>query len=158
MMNNNHYQWMFAIVRHYSRIRPPQPVMVEPVIRVSNNIARLDAPKEGPKPRQLLSLPPFPGHPLPGKNSTSAPGQPAHVTAISWVKYYFKGMWNSVIESHFREGLVSTHYYIIFMCFFCFSSLPRNLLVDLALFWMYYWDCFLQSINRKLKPLVCGGN
>ncbi|KAF7801407.1 RNA pseudouridine synthase 3, mitochondrial isoform X1 [Senna tora] len=106
MLNNNCCQWMTISVRRYSRIRPPRPVTVQPVIRVSNNIARLDAPKEGPKPRQLLSLPPFPGYPLPGKNSISVPGQAVHVTAISWVKYYFKGMWGSVIESHFREGLV----------------------------------------------------
>ncbi|KAK7256359.1 hypothetical protein RIF29_29801 [Crotalaria pallida] len=97
---------LLLVVRHYSRIRPPKAVAVEKVIRVSNNIARLDAPKEGPKPRQLLSLPPFPRHPLPGKNSSSVPGQPDRVTAVNWIKYYFKGMWGSVIESHFREGLV----------------------------------------------------
>ncbi|KAI9074540.1 hypothetical protein K1719_043484 [Acacia pycnantha] len=106
MLSSNRNQWIFVAVRRYSRIRPPRPVSVESVIRVSNNIARLDAPKEGPKPRQLLSLPPFPPFPLPGKNSITASGQPGHVTAISWVKYYFKGMWNSVIESHFRDGHV----------------------------------------------------
>ncbi|KAG2390262.1 RNA pseudouridine synthase [Vigna angularis] len=93
-------------LRHYSRIQPPRPVSVKPVIRVSNNIARLDAPKKGPKPRQLLSLPPFPGHPLPAKSSNSGPGQRDYVTAVNWIKYYFKGIWGSVIESHFREGLV----------------------------------------------------
>ncbi|KAK7321613.1 hypothetical protein VNO77_32427 [Canavalia gladiata] len=104
--NNNSCSQLLFVVRHYSRIRPPRPVSVKPVIRVSNNIAHLDAPKEGPKPRQLLSLPPFPGHPLPAKSSVSGPGQRDHVTAINWIKYYFKGMWGSVIESHFREGLV----------------------------------------------------
>ncbi|XP_028783666.1 RNA pseudouridine synthase 3, mitochondrial isoform X3 [Neltuma alba] len=106
MFGNNRSHCIFVTVRRYSRIRPPRPVTVEPVIRVSNNIARLDAPKEGPKPRQLLSLPPFPPHPLPGKNSIAASGEAGHITAISWMKYYFKGMWNSVIESHFRDGLV----------------------------------------------------
>ncbi|ESW32964.1 hypothetical protein PHAVU_001G032500 [Phaseolus vulgaris] len=104
--NNNSCSWLLFVVRHYSRIQPPRPVSVEPVIRVSNNVARLDAPKEGPKPRQLLSLPPFPGHPLPAKSSTSDPGQRDYVTAVNWIKYYFKGAWGSVIESHFREGLV----------------------------------------------------
>ncbi|KAK7377021.1 hypothetical protein VNO80_02441 [Phaseolus coccineus] len=104
--NNNSCSWLLFVVRHYSRIQPPRPVSVEPVIRVSNNIARLDAPKDGPKPRQLLSLPPFPGHPLPAKSSNSDPGQRDYVTAVNWIKYYFKGTWGSVIESHFREGLV----------------------------------------------------
>ncbi|KAI4353054.1 hypothetical protein L6164_002032 [Bauhinia variegata] len=106
MLRHNHCQWLFCVVRHYSRISPPRPVTVKPVIRVSNNIAYLDAPNRGPKPRQLLSLPPFPSHPLPAKKSVSIPGQPARVTAISWVKYYFSEMWDSVIQSHFREGLV----------------------------------------------------
>ncbi|XP_020222809.1 RNA pseudouridine synthase 3, mitochondrial isoform X1 [Cajanus cajan] len=104
--NNNICSWLLFVVRHYSRIRPPRPVSAEPVIRVSNNIARLDAPKEGPKPRQLLSLPPFPGHPLPAKSSISGPRLRDHVTAVNWIKYYFKGAWGSVIESHFRGGLV----------------------------------------------------
>ncbi|XP_019453119.1 PREDICTED: RNA pseudouridine synthase 3, mitochondrial [Lupinus angustifolius] len=105
--NNSSTTWLLLfVVRHYSRIRPPKAVPVEKVIRVSNNIARLDAPKERPKPRQLLSLPPFPRDPLPGKNSSSVPGQPDRVTAVNWIKYYFKGMWASVIESHFGDGLV----------------------------------------------------
>lgn len=99
-------QTLLAIIRHYSRISPPPPAYADPVIRVSKtNIAQLGGPKEGPKPRQLLSLPPFPGHPLPGKNSAS--GQPGRVTAISWVKYYFDEIADSVIQSHFNKGLVS---------------------------------------------------
>lgn len=121
MSNNNGCSWLSSIVRHYSRIRPPKPVSVEKVIRVSNNIARLDVPKEGPKPRQLLSLPPFPCHPLPGKNSTSAPGKRDHVTAVNWIKYYFKGTSGSVIESHFREGLVSIYYFSV-SAFFLFIA------------------------------------
>uniref|UniRef100_A0A7N2KQZ1 Pseudouridine synthase RsuA/RluA-like domain-containing protein n=1 Tax=Quercus lobata TaxID=97700 RepID=A0A7N2KQZ1_QUELO len=81
----NRQQILFS-VRQYSRISPPQPAYADPVIRVSNNIAQLGGPKEGPKPRQLLSLPPFPAHPLPTKNSFSIPGQSTRVTAISWVK------------------------------------------------------------------------
>lgn len=128
--NNSSYSWLWFVVRHYSRIRPPRPVPVESVIRVSNNVARLGAPKEGPKPRQLLSLPPFPGHPLPGRNTKdSVPGgqqQDGYVTAVNWIKYYFKGMWGSVIESHFREGLVRIHYFVLtfsFAIFFSFSLL-----------------------------------
>ncbi|KAJ1442755.1 Pseudouridine synthase, RsuA/RluB/C/D/E/F [Sesbania bispinosa] len=112
MSNKSSCSGLFFVVRHYSRIRPPKPVSVEPVIRVSNNIARLDVPKEGPKPRQLLSLPPFPGHLLPAKKSISAPGQHDRVTAVNWIKYYFKGTWGSVIESHFREGLVQMEHLI----------------------------------------------
>lgn len=83
--------------RHFSKskIQPPG------VVRVTNHIAHLGRPKEGPKPRQLLSLPPFAGHPLPGKNSSSS-----HVTAISWLKYYFDDIPGDVIRSHFNKGLV----------------------------------------------------
>jgi hypothetical protein len=117
MSNNNGYSWLSSLVRHYSRVRPPRPVSVDKVIRVYNNIARLDVPKDGPKPRQLLSLPPFPSHPLPGKNSTSAPGDRDRVTAVNWIKYYFKGASGSVIESHFREGLVSIYCFFVFAFF-----------------------------------------
>nr|POE78894.1 rna pseudouridine synthase 3, mitochondrial [Quercus suber] len=101
----NRQQILFS-VRQYSRISPPQPAYADPVIRVSNNIAQLGGPKEGPKPRQLLSLPPFPAHPLPRKNSFSIPGQSTRVTAISWVKYYFDEISDTVIQSHFSKGLV----------------------------------------------------
>ncbi|KAJ8532063.1 hypothetical protein K7X08_011986 [Anisodus acutangulus] len=77
------------------------------VVRVSNNITYLGYPKEGAKPCQLLSLPPFPGHPLPGKKAATGPDQPSrHVTAISWIKYYFDEIPGSVILSHFNKGLV----------------------------------------------------
>uniref|UniRef100_A0A2P2II98 RNA pseudouridine synthase 3 isoform X2 n=1 Tax=Rhizophora mucronata TaxID=61149 RepID=A0A2P2II98_RHIMU len=93
-----------TLIRHYSRIAPPRPVEAKPVIRVSKNVAELGSPKEGPKPRQLLSLPPFPGvHRLPGKNTDGVKG---HVTAISWVKYYFSELSAYVIQSHFNKGLV----------------------------------------------------
>ncbi|XP_031386845.1 RNA pseudouridine synthase 3, mitochondrial [Punica granatum] len=93
------WRWKGFFRRHYSRLHPPPPATV---IRVSNNVARLDSsPKEGPKPRQLLSLPPFPPHPLPASSSASS-----HVTAISWVKYYFHGAENSIIQSLFTKGLV----------------------------------------------------
>ncbi|KAH7854986.1 hypothetical protein Vadar_019886 [Vaccinium darrowii] len=99
-------QRLLSAVRHYSRVVPPPPDCgVEPVIRVFNHISHLGLPKQGPKPRQLLSLPPFPAHPLPTKES-SAPGQPSHITAITWVKYYFDGVPNPVIQSHFNKGLV----------------------------------------------------
>ncbi|XP_047980935.1 RNA pseudouridine synthase 3, mitochondrial [Salvia hispanica] len=84
-----------------SRIRAPPPDS-SPVIRVSNHMVQLGRPKEGPKPRQLLSLPPFPGLHLPGRNSTSA----AYVTAISWLRYYFNDIPPLVIQKHFYQGLV----------------------------------------------------
>ncbi|KAI6689744.1 hypothetical protein NL676_026572 [Syzygium grande] len=48
-------------------------------IRLKNHVASVGhgEPKEGPKPRQLL-----------------------------WVKYYFHGVHNSVVQSHFNKGLV----------------------------------------------------
>ncbi|GAV71438.1 PseudoU_synth_2 domain-containing protein [Cephalotus follicularis] len=87
--------WMVT-ERHMSKIcrQPPSAV-----IRVSNNVARVGSKKEGRKPRQLLYLPPFPG-----KNSMATS---AHVTAITWVKYYLYEIRHSVIHSHFRKGLVS---------------------------------------------------
>ncbi|KAL3835348.1 hypothetical protein ACJIZ3_010084 [Penstemon smallii] len=90
-----------AAVRHKprSKIRRPPPPSV---IRVSNNIAHLGRPKKGPKARQLLSVPPFPGHPLPGRKSASA----THVTAISWLKYYFDDIPPPLIQTHFKKGLV----------------------------------------------------
>ena len=95
-------------VRHYSRIARPPPASAKPIVRVSDNVAYLGAPKEGAKPRQLLSLPPFPGLPLPGKNAVSVPGDSRlRMTAISWVKYYFDEISDKAIQSHFNKGLVS---------------------------------------------------
>ncbi|KAI3719256.1 hypothetical protein L6452_20151 [Arctium lappa] len=90
-------------VRHFSRVSPPPPDCGESVIRVSNNITHLGRPKAGYKPRQLLSLPPFPSHPLPGKNVSP---DSSRTTAISWMKYYFADVDSSVIQSHFNKGLV----------------------------------------------------
>ncbi|KAL4554544.1 hypothetical protein LXL04_039376 [Taraxacum kok-saghyz] len=73
------------------------------LVRVSSkNITHLGRPKSGHKPRQLLSLPPFPPHPPPGKN-----GPPdSRMTSISWMKYYFADVTASLIQSHFNKGLV----------------------------------------------------
>ncbi|KAL7174654.1 hypothetical protein ACSBR2_033822 [Camellia fascicularis] len=111
MLRNAVGQSMLIGARHYSRVSPPPPARIEPVLRVSNNIVHLGPPKEGPKPRQLLSLPPFPAHPLPVKDpstitTTTTRGKPSHITAISWVKYYFDQVPSSVIQSHFNKGLV----------------------------------------------------
>lgn len=92
----------YRTVRHFSRVSPPRPDSGETVLRVSNNVTHLGRPKAGYKPRQLLSLPPFPPNPLPGKNGASD----SHVTAISWMKYYFADVTGSVIQSHFNKGLV----------------------------------------------------
>ena len=102
---------LLLATRYYSRISPPPPAYAKPIIRVSNNIAQLGSPKEGPKARQLLSLPPFPGHPLPGKDQVGVSGESTHVTAIRWVKYYFDEIQDSQIQSLFRKGLVSTNIY-----------------------------------------------
>ncbi|OMO76072.1 Pseudouridine synthase, RsuA/RluB/C/D/E/F [Corchorus capsularis] len=101
MLNNSLRRHFLSLVRHYSRVAPPPPALADPVIRVSNNVAYLGPPKQGPKPRQLLSLPPFPGCPLPGKDSGTT-----RVTAISWLKYYFDEISDSAIQSHFNKGLV----------------------------------------------------
>ncbi|CAO2824583.1 unnamed protein product [Amaranthus hypochondriacus] len=95
-------------LRHYSRISTPRPVGPDPVIRVVNNIAQLGSRKEGPKPRQLLSLPRFPSDPLPARYLTKCANEKksARVTAISWVKYYFDGVHDSIIQSHFNKNLV----------------------------------------------------
>ncbi|WOK92090.1 RNA pseudouridine synthase 3, mitochondrial [Canna indica] len=97
-------------VRWFSRVAPPSPVKVYPVIRVSNNVASLGEPKEGPKPRQLLSLPPFPSsgtHPFPGRKKVpGSSGKPRRVTAISWVKHYFADIEPDMIQNHFNKGLV----------------------------------------------------
>ncbi|GAB4849930.1 hypothetical protein Ancab_029230 [Ancistrocladus abbreviatus] len=100
---------LLLIWRQYSRISPPAPVKADRVIRVVNNIAQLGSPKKGPKRRQLLSLPAFPSHPLPGKNLVNCRKEQltfTRVTAISWVKYYFDEVRDSVIQSHFNKGLV----------------------------------------------------
>lgn len=103
--------YLAVATRRYSRVSPPPSA----VIRVTNNIAHLGPPKKGPLPRQLLSLPPFPGHPLPGKNAVNngvdgdgdGDGDNGHVTAISWVKYYFEEIHDKAIQTHFTKGLVS---------------------------------------------------
>ncbi|KAJ6814393.1 RNA pseudouridine synthase 3, mitochondrial [Iris pallida] len=101
---------LLGAIRSFSRRAAPADAAAEPVIRVTNNIAWLGPPKEGPKPRQLLSLPPFPSspNPLPGRNLAPAePGRPVRVTAISWVKHYFGEVDPVVVQSHFRKGLVN---------------------------------------------------
>lgn len=108
MWKNDFYRNLILVVRHYSRISRPPPAPAKPIIRVTNNVAYVGPPKEGPKPRQLLSLPPFPGLPLPGKNSVKAPADSRlRMTAISWVKYYFEEIYDKAIQSHFNKGLVS---------------------------------------------------
>ncbi|XP_062027782.1 RNA pseudouridine synthase 3, mitochondrial-like isoform X2 [Rosa rugosa] len=98
--------------RQYSTLSPPPPQTAgpPPLIRVSNHVAKLGPPKEGPKPRQLLSLPPFPGgRHLPGKKKSCQDGavsRPSHVTAVSWLKYYFHEIDDTAIRSHFNKGLV----------------------------------------------------
>ncbi|KAJ4845830.1 hypothetical protein Tsubulata_015045 [Turnera subulata] len=87
-------------IRSYSRVAPPSSAAAA-VIRVSNNVARLGPPKDPPKPRQLLSLPPFPGLPLPGKNTLYD-----RITAITWLRYYFDEVPDSAIQYHFNKGLV----------------------------------------------------
>ncbi|CAN4082410.1 unnamed protein product [Withania somnifera] len=104
---------LLFLVRRYSRSVGHSALAnrCQPVIRVSNNIAHLGRQKEGAKPSQLLSLPPFPGHPLPGKKVPAGPDQPScHVTAISWIKYYFDEIPGSVIQSHFTKGLVQLEF------------------------------------------------
>ncbi|KAF6141787.1 hypothetical protein GIB67_027965 [Kingdonia uniflora] len=103
------FLYKFLAVRHFSRIRPPRPASASPIIRVTNNIAHLGDKKEGPLPRQLLSLPAFPvhHHPLPGKNLVDPLGSPPRrVTAVSWLKYYFHDVDSLAIRSHFDKGLV----------------------------------------------------
>lgn len=126
-----------------SKIQPPR------VVRVTNHIAHLGRPKEGPKPRQLLSLPPFPGHPLPGKSSSSG-----HVTAISWLKYYFNDILDGVIRSHFNKGLVSGYPQTPLYLFICFEIyldfIPLFFLVPSRYKWnaLNHW-CPLQLKNCK---------
>lgn len=105
------------MVRHYSKDSPPSSVCTESVIRVSKNIAHLGLPKKGPKPPQLLSLPPFPAHPLPGKNLVFN----SHVTAISWIKYYFDEVPGSVVQSHFNKGHVSIFAFVFSLQFLPFD-------------------------------------
>ncbi|KAK4754229.1 hypothetical protein SAY87_002333 [Trapa incisa] len=120
------WRWHGIFRRHYSRVSPPPPARV---IRVANHVARLDScPKEGPKPRQLLSLPPFPPHPLPASSSSSS----SRTTAISWVKYYFRGADNSVIQSLFTRGLVQME---------CRNSNQSS-----------QWPGILAASMRKIKP------
>ncbi|XP_037468119.1 RNA pseudouridine synthase 3, mitochondrial-like [Triticum dicoccoides] len=92
-----------AVRRGLSRLAPPAPAAV---VRVdSNNVARLGAPKPGPRPRQLLSLPPFPAgaDPLPGRKVA-----PRHVTAVSWVKHCFADVPQEVVQAHFNKRQVYT--------------------------------------------------
>uniref|UniRef100_A0A1J3CCG6 RNA pseudouridine synthase 3, mitochondrial n=2 Tax=Noccaea caerulescens TaxID=107243 RepID=A0A1J3CCG6_NOCCA len=102
--------YVAVVTRRYSRVAPPP----SEVIRVTNNIAHLGPPKKGALPRQLMSLPPFPGHPLPGKNAVNngADGDEdgGHVTAISWVKYYFEEIHDKAIQAHFTKGLVEMEF------------------------------------------------
>ncbi|RLM73374.1 hypothetical protein C2845_PM15G17930 [Panicum miliaceum] len=94
-----------AALRWLSRLAPPAPAPAEPVVvRVdSSNVARLGAPKPGLRPRQLLSLPPFPAgaDPLPGRKVA-----PRRVTAVSWVKHYFADVPQEAVQAHFNRRMV----------------------------------------------------
>ncbi|CAL5005276.1 unnamed protein product [Urochloa decumbens] len=94
-----------AALRWLSRMAPPTPAPADPVVvRVdSTNVARLGAPKPGPRPRQLLSLPPFPAgaDPLPGRKVV-----PRRVTAVSWVKHYFADVPQEAVQAHFNRRMV----------------------------------------------------
>ncbi|KMZ73660.1 RNA pseudouridine synthase 3, mitochondrial [Zostera marina] len=100
--------------RFLSRVAPPSPTEAKPIRYTSKNVAYLGKPKEGPKPRQLLQLPPFSlclassSKPLPGRKKPpgSPPGKPPRVTAITWLKHYFADVLPSVIQDHFNRGLV----------------------------------------------------
>lgn len=128
-------EYVLCIVRYFSRVAPPPPS----VIRVSNNIAYLGSPKEGPKPRQLLSLPPFPGSPLPGKNSMN-------VTAISWVKYYLDDIPDRVIQSHYNKGLVNLVPAETFVCFFALFDVSGYLeIFSFGQFWTI--NCCLITLS-----------
>ncbi|KAL6858973.1 hypothetical protein ACP4OV_017975 [Aristida adscensionis] len=98
-----------AALRRLSRLAPPAPADANPVVvRVdSNNVVRLGAPKPGPRPRQLLSLPPFPAgaDPLPGRKAP-----PRRVTAVSWVKHYFADVQQEVVQAHFNKRQVFSEY------------------------------------------------
>lgn len=141
---------MLVATRRYSRVAPPPSA----VIRVTNNIAHLGAPKQGPLPRQLLSLPPFPGHPLPGRNAVNngvdgdddEDGDGGHVTAISWVKYYFEEIHAKAIQTHFTKGLVSVsgitfHYFWSKLC----SSFIK------FFFWTCLWIITLSIFSKKFR-------
>jgi len=99
------WRWPAAL-RRLSRLAPPTPAPVDPaVVRVDrSNVARLGAPKPGPRPRQLLSLPPFPAgaDPLPGRKVA-----PRRVTAVSWVKHYFADVPQEAVQAHFNRRMVT---------------------------------------------------
>lgn len=115
--------------RFLSRVAPPPPTEAKPIRYTSKNVAYLGKPKEGPKPRQLLQLPPFSlclassSKPLPGRKKPpgSPPGKPPRVTAITWLKHYFADVLPSVIQDHFNRGLVkflsssSSSYLLLFL-------------------------------------------
>nr|AGT16005.1 hypothetical protein SHCRBa_115_J16_R_190 [Saccharum hybrid cultivar R570] len=98
------WRWPAAL-RRLSRLAPPAPAAADPVVvRVdASNVARLGAPKPGPRPRQLLSLPPFPAgpDPLPGRKAA-----PRRVTAVSWVKHYFADVPQEAVQAHFNRRMV----------------------------------------------------
>ncbi|RVW42794.1 RNA pseudouridine synthase 3, mitochondrial [Vitis vinifera] len=88
-------QGLFPVVRHYSRIAPPRPASAAPVIRVSTS-SPVGIPQRGSKASTATVIAPFPAHPLPGKSLVNLSGLPTHVTAISWIKYYFDEIPGSV--------------------------------------------------------------
>ena len=132
-------------VRHYSRSKKVQPPRV---IRVTNNVAHLGRPRKGPKPRQLLSLPPFPGHPLPGRNPSTG-----LVTAISWLKYYFHDIPGDVVQSHLNKGLVSiTLSFSLFPFFYYYFLIFPSCSPFSFVTWHLYFKLF--SCRCRWKALI----
>ncbi|XP_073144806.1 RNA pseudouridine synthase 3, mitochondrial isoform X2 [Henckelia pumila] len=98
----NHHSLLPVRYIHGSKIHSSPPTSAQALIRRSDNVSHLCRQKEDSKPPQLIYLPPFPGHPLPGRKSNSA----TYVTAISWLKYYFDDIHPHVIQTFFNRGLV----------------------------------------------------
>ncbi|XP_062195315.1 RNA pseudouridine synthase 3, mitochondrial-like [Phragmites australis] len=97
------WRWPAAL-RRLPWLAPPTPAAADPVVSVDNNkVARLGASKPGSRPRQLLSLPPFPAgaDKLPGRKAA-----PRRVTAVSWVKHYFDDVPLEVLQAHFNRRMV----------------------------------------------------
>ncbi|XP_075513427.1 RNA pseudouridine synthase 3, mitochondrial isoform X1 [Primulina tabacum] len=98
----NHHSFLAVRYIHGSKIHPPPPASAQAIIRMSDNVSHLARSKKDLKPPQLIYLPPFPGHPLPGRKSISA----TRVTAISWLKYYFDDIHPHAIQTLFNRCLV----------------------------------------------------
>ncbi|KAK1578163.1 hypothetical protein Q3G72_028025 [Acer saccharum] len=96
MWKKKHNIWWVSI-RHYLRVRLPRPAVISGQQCGPPGPAEAGSQATAAPPSAAVSRPP---------TARKNWGKPGHVTTVSWIKYYFDEVEDSVIQSHFNSDLV----------------------------------------------------